>query len=170
MPDYVEERRRASGGALRIAGVDEVGRGPLAGPVVAAAVILNADDYPEGLDDSKKLSHQKREALFEKINSVAKVSIGQASVPEIDDLNILNASHLAMERAVAGLGPVCHALIDGNMIPKGLVCPATALVKGDSRSVDRRQSDPRSDHGGFGATLPRLWLGEERRLSDQDTS
>ncbi len=132
MPDYSEEERLGAG---RIAGVDEVGRGPLAGPVIAAAVVLCPDRIPEGLDDSKKLSQRKREALFEEIHAVAQVSVGSASVEEIDALNILYASHLAMVRAVDGLGAINHALIDGNMIPKELTCPATALVKGDGRSV-----------------------------------
>ncbi|MDJ0641050.1 MAG: ribonuclease HII [Paracoccaceae bacterium] len=135
MPDWSEEKRLLAGGARRIVGVDEVGRGPLAGPVTAAAVVLDPRHIPEGLDDSKKLSLSAREKLFEEIHATAWVSVAHASVEEIDALNILYASHLAMERAVAGLGPVCHALVDGNMIPKGLECPATALVKGDSRSL-----------------------------------
>lgn len=119
-----------------VAGVDEVGRGPLAGPVVAAAVILNSDDFPEGLNDSKKLSKTKRMVLSDALFECAEVSIAEASVDEIDELNILHASLLAMERAVAGL-PVApdHVLIDGNKIPKNLAIPATALVKGDARSV-----------------------------------
>lgn len=135
MPDYSEETKLFQVGARRIAGVDEVGRGPLSGPVVAAAVILDAKRIPKGLNDSKKMSAKAREQAFLEIMAVADVSLGQASVEEIDELNILYASHLAMERAVAGLGHVCHALIDGNMIPKGLACPATSLVKGDGRSV-----------------------------------
>ena len=119
-----------------IAGVDEVGRGPLAGPVTAAAVILDPARIPEGLNDSKKLSAKKREALYALIEATAKVSIAHATVEEIDRLNILRASHLAMERAVAGL-PVQPdlALIDGNMIPHGLSIPARAIVKGDGVSV-----------------------------------
>ncbi len=135
MPDFSEEEKLLSAGANVVAGVDEVGRGPLAGPVVAAAVVLDTGRIPQGLDDSKKLKLSVRERLFDELGSVARVSVGMADVTEIDDLNILYASHLAMERAVAGLGPVCHALIDGNMIPKGLTCPATALVKGDGRSL-----------------------------------
>ena len=85
--------------------VDEVGRGPLAGPVTAAAVVLDPARIPEGLNDSKKLSAKKREALYALILESADVSVAHASVAEIDALNILRASHLAMERAIAGFGP-----------------------------------------------------------------
>ena len=116
--------------------MDEAGRGPLAGPVVAAAAVLRPDSVPIGLNDSKKLTAQARDRLFDEIGEVADVSVGLASVEEIDELNILHAAHLAMERAVAGLAvPPCHALIDGNLVPKSLACPATALVKGDARSL-----------------------------------
>ena len=135
MPDYAEEDRLAAAGARVIAGIDEVGRGPLAGPVTAAAVVLDPTRMPRGLDDSKRLSVAAKERLFDEIMASARVSVAHASVEEIDTLNILYASHLAMERALSGLGPVCHALVDGNMIPKGLGCPATALVKGDARSL-----------------------------------
>ena len=131
-PDFSAEL--ALGGL--VAGVDEVGRGPLAGPVTAAAVILDPDNIPDGLNDSKKLSAKKREALFDILNEVAQVSLGWASVEEIDKINIRNASLLAMTRAVEGLPQApSHALIDGNVIPTGLPCPATALIKGDGRSV-----------------------------------
>ena len=123
-------------GFARIAGVDEVGRGPLAGPVTACAVVLDMLRIPEGLNDSKKLSAQRRESLAEAILACAEVSVASASVEEIDELNILRASHLAMERAVAGLlTPPDHCLIDGNLIPKGLTVSAEAIVKGDSKSV-----------------------------------
>ena len=123
-------------GARSIAGVDEVGRGPLCGPVTAAAVILDPGAIPEGLDDSKKLTARKREVLYDNILTSARCSIAHASVAEIDELNILRASHLAMERAIAGLDtPPDHVLIDGNMIPKGLALSAEAIVKGDSRSL-----------------------------------
>ena len=119
-----------------VAGVDEVGRGPLAGPVMAAAVILNPSDIPEGLHDSKTLSQKRREALFDEIAARAEVSIAEASVAEIDELNIRNATFLAMRRAVLGLSRCPdHALIDGNAIPPDLPCPATAIIKGDARSV-----------------------------------
>ena len=123
-------------GFARIAGVDEVGRGPLAGPVTACAVVLDMSRIPEGLNDSKKLSAKRRESLAEAILSCAEVSVASARVEEIDQLNILRASHLAMERAVAGLlTPPDHCLIDGNLIPKGLTVSAEAIVKGDSKSV-----------------------------------
>ena len=123
-------------GARVVAGVDEAGRGPLAGPVTAVAVVLNPAHIPVGLDDSKALTAKARGLLFDEIMASADVSVAHASVAEIDALNILYASHLAMERAVAGLVKApCHALIDGNLVPKSLICPATALVKGDARSL-----------------------------------
>ena len=134
-PDYSFETDLNANGALRIAGVDEVGRGPLAGPVTAAAVILDPARIPEGLNDSKALTAKRRALLEPLIFASAEVSIAHATVEEIDDMNILRASHLAMERAVAGLGHVDHALIDGNMIPRDLTCPATTIIKGDARSV-----------------------------------
>ncbi len=135
-PDYEFERLAQAKGYLRIAGVDEVGRGPLAGPVTAAAVVLDPNRIPEGLNDSKKLTKRARERLYAQIKEVAEVSIAHASVEEIDALNILRASHLAMERALAGLNtPADYALIDGNMIPRGLTLPAETITKGDARSV-----------------------------------
>ena len=134
-PDFSFEHDLFARGALRIAGVDEVGRGPLAGPVTAAAVILDPENIPDGLNDSKKLTAKRREALEPLIFANAQVSIAHATVEEIDEINILRASHLAMERAVAGLGDVDHALIDGNMIPRGMKVPATTIIKGDSRSL-----------------------------------
>ena len=120
----------------RVAGVDEVGRGPLAGPVTAAAVVLDPKCIPDGLNDSKKLTAKRRLELYWQLLDCADVSIAHASVAEIDEINILRASHLAMERAIAGLQVLPeHVLIDGNMIPRGLRLPATTLVKGDSRSV-----------------------------------
>ncbi|PIE14318.1 MAG: ribonuclease HII [Rhodobacterales bacterium] len=135
-PDFSLEQAAFARGFHCIAGVDEVGRGPLCGPVTAAAVILNPENIPEGLNDSKKLTAKRREALYEILLDVAEVSIAHASVEEIDQLNILRASHLAMERAVAGLPcPPDHLLIDGNQIPQGLTCSAQAVVKGDAKSV-----------------------------------
>ncbi len=135
-PDFTFETAWIAQGQSRIAGVDEAGRGPLAGPVVAAAVILNPDRIPEGLNDSKKLTALRRAALFDQIQTDAQVGIGMAAVDEIDDLNILYASHLAMVRAVAALPKSPDmALIDGNMIPRDLPCPAEALVKGDARCL-----------------------------------
>lgn len=122
------------GGVTLVAGVDEVGRGPLAGPVVTAAVILDPARPIEGLADSKKLSEKKREALAELIKERALAwAIGRAEVEEIDRLNILQATMLAMQRAVAGLSPAPqHALIDGNCCPK-LSCSAEAIVQGDGK-------------------------------------
>ncbi|MGJ8545776.1 MAG: ribonuclease HII [Sulfitobacter sp.] len=135
-PDFTFESAAMARGFSRIAGVDEVGRGPLAGPVTAAAVVLNPDAIPEGLRDSKKLTKRARERLNLIILETAEVSIAHASVEEIDDINILRASHLAMRRAIEGLAiPPDHVLIDGNMIPQGLVVSSEAIVKGDSRSV-----------------------------------
>lgn len=135
-PDYSFEARLRAQGFARVAGVDEVGRGPLAGPVTAAAVVLDPSRIPEGLNDSKALTARRRAALHAELLEVAEVSVAHASVEEIDALNILRASHLAMERALAGLPrPPDHALIDGNMIPRGLALPAQAVVKGDALSV-----------------------------------
>lgn len=119
---------------LLVAGCDEVGRGPLAGDVVAAAVILDPEQSILGLDDSKKLSEKKREQLFGEIQTKAKSwCIARASVAEIDHLNILQASLLAMTRAVQGLHiQPEHVLVDGNKLPKWNYA-AEAVVKGDSR-------------------------------------
>src|SRR6056300_2011815 len=102
-PNFELEQAALSRGAFRIAGVDEVGRGPLCGPVTAAAVILNPDDIPEGLNDSKKMTAKKRDALYDEILAKADCCIAHATVQEIDEINILRASHLAMTRAIAGL-------------------------------------------------------------------
>ena len=135
MPDLSFERAGWQHGARQIAGVDEVGRGPLAGPVTAAAVILNRDAIPDGLNDSKKLSHKRRTTLAEAIHATAQVAIVHVGVEEIDQVNILRASHLAMVRALAQLRPAADlALIDGNMIPRGLPCTRRTVVKGDARS------------------------------------
>ena len=132
MPDFVFETELD----CRVAGVDEVGRGPLAGPVTAAAVVLDPNCIPKGLDDSKKLSAKRRLILYDQVLACADVSIAHASVAEIDEINILRAAHLAMERAIAGLQSAPeHVLIDGNMVPRGLRLPATTLVKGDTRSL-----------------------------------
>ncbi len=116
----------------RVAGVDEVGRGPLAGPVVAAAVILDPARPIEGLVDSKKISEKKRERLALEIREKALAwALGRAEVEEIDEINILQASLLAMKRAVEQLQPAPdRALIDGNRCPQ-LACPAEAIIKGD---------------------------------------
>ncbi len=118
-------------------GVDEAGRGPLAGPVYAAAVILPEQPMIEGLNDSKKLSEKKREALFDQICETALAwSVATASVEEIDSLNILQATFLAMQRAVEGLQTApAFALIDGNRAPSGLHIPCQTVVKGDALSA-----------------------------------
>ena len=135
-PDFSFETLAHQRGALIVAGVDEVGRGPLAGPVTAAAVVLDPDRIPEGLNDSKALSEKRRAALAEQIWEMAEVSVAHASVEEIDSLNILRASHLAMERAVSGLPRAPdHLLIDGNLLPRGITIPAEAIIKGDARSL-----------------------------------
>lgn len=135
-PTYELEQGLHAQGHIRIAGVDEVGRGPLAGPVVAAAVILNPDDIPEGLNDSKKLSLKRRTALEAELRNRAEIAVAEASVAEIDELNILRSSHLAMVRAVQALDPAPDfLLIDGNMIPNGLQIPSEAVIKGDGKSV-----------------------------------
>ncbi len=130
--DYESFKLRYSG--YLYAGVDEVGRGPIAGPVVAAAVILNPDKPIAGLADSKKLSEKKREQLYEEIiNSSLSYAIASASVEEIDQINILHASLLAMKRAVEALDPAAEfALIDGNRCPE-LKIPSESVVKGDSK-------------------------------------
>ena len=133
-PDLALEREAWAAGARRVAGVDEVGRGPLAGPVVAAAVVLDPARVPEGLADSKRLSPARREALALALRGCAEVSIARASVEEVDSLNVWGATALAMARAVAPLGPDL-ALVDGVLVPPGLGCAARAVVRGDSRSA-----------------------------------
>ena len=136
MTDFSIEQSLTKQGYSAIAGVDEVGRGPWAGPVVACAVILDPNNLPEGATDSKKLSAKKRESLFNQIMESAQVSLGEASVEEIDTLNIRNATFLAMQRALNGLTQAPdYALIDGNALPKELPCPAQAVIKGDSASL-----------------------------------
>ena len=116
-----------------VCGVDEAGRGPWAGPVVAAAVVLDPASCPEGLDDSKKLTEPARERLFEALQAQARTGVGMASVSENDDLNIHWATMLAMERAVAALAcAVDHVLVDGNWLPRWQR-KATAIVGGDAQ-------------------------------------
>ncbi|MFN4153783.1 MAG: ribonuclease HII [Paracoccaceae bacterium] len=133
-PDFSHEHAALAQGAAFVVGVDEVGRGPLCGPVTAAAVRLDPDRIPAGLGDSKTLTAARRECLFAELLEVAQIAVAHASVEEIDTLNILRASHLAMERAVAALG-ADFALIDGNMIPRNLPCRGLAIVKGDAKSL-----------------------------------
>jgi len=118
-----------------VAGVDEAGRGPWAGPVVAAAVVLNPNAIPEGLNDSKKLKEAERERLFEAIMACASVGVGIAGVEEIDRSNILAATFHAMQRAVTALPTAPRlALVDGNKAP-ALPCPSVPVIKGDARSL-----------------------------------
>ena len=137
MPDYTYEKLAAEAGYKFICGVDEAGRGPLAGPVFAAAVILPMDCEIEGLNDSKKLSEKKREALFDVIKEKAiAYSVASASVDEIEEFNILKATYLAMNRAILGLHIAPDfAIIDGNRIPDNAPTKCEALIKGDFKSM-----------------------------------
>lgn len=130
------EQEAINKGYHRVCGVDEAGRGPLAGPVCAAAVILPENTIIEGVDDSKKLSEKKREALFEVIKAEAvSYSIAYASVEEIESMNILNATMLAMKRAVEGLDVKAdYAMIDGNRLPD-LCIDSECIIKGDAKSM-----------------------------------
>lgn len=130
------ENNAINSGYSLVCGVDEAGRGPLAGPVCAAAVILPKNHIIEGVNDSKKLTEKKREALYDVIKEEALAySIAFASEKEIDELNILQATYLAMKRAVEGLNPPAdYAMIDGNRIPE-LSVPAECIVKGDGKSM-----------------------------------
>ena len=130
------ENKLTEKGFKNICGVDEAGRGPLAGPVCAAAVILKPNQIIEGVNDSKKLSEKKREALFEIIkNEVLAYSIAFSTVEEIEEMNILNATMLAMKRAVENLKiKADYAVIDGNRIPP-LDIPAEYIIKGDAKSM-----------------------------------
>ncbi len=162
IPDFTLERLAFARGLIRVAGIDEVGRGPLAGPVTAAAVILDPDRIPQGLRDSKVLSAKRREMLAAEILATAQVAIATATVEEIDRLNILQASLLAMTRAAAALN-ADHHLIDGNRIPAALKGRADWVVKGDAIclsiaaasivakvSRDRVMVDLAQQHPGYG--------------------
>ena len=134
-PDYDLETRAGAARGL-IAGVDEAGRGPWAGPVVTAAVVLDPARMPKGLDDSKALTEAKREALYDLICADHRVAVTFASVERIDRMNIRGATLWAMARSVRALGDMpLHVLIDGKDVPPGLPCPGTAVVKGDARSL-----------------------------------
>ncbi len=135
--DFTREHGLRVAGCWPVAGCDEAGRGPLAGPVAAAAVILDPKNLPTGLADSKKLSAARRDTLFEEILSRALcVSVSLATALEIDALNIRVASLLAMRRSLAALSlQPAHALIDGNVLPEGLTCSATAIIGGDAASM-----------------------------------
>ncbi len=134
-PDFSLERSAKKQGYPIIAGIDEAGRGPWAGPVVAAAVVLSQGCIPDGLDDSKKLPQAKRERLFGELEHSADIGIGVVSVQEIDAGNILKATLRAMTVAFNNLPKRADfALIDGNRAP-GLSCPLETIVKGDARSL-----------------------------------
>ncbi|MFC0199883.1 ribonuclease HII [Paracoccus rhizosphaerae] len=164
MPDYAFEAEALSRGARLVAGVDEVGRGPLAGPVTAAAVILDPLNIPDGLNDSKQLSAPRREALADWLMAHCDWSVAHVGVDEIDRLNIYHASHAAMCRAIAGLRQrPCLVLVDGNRVPRDLSSPGEAIVKGDARSLtiaaasiiakvlrDRIMVDLAQQHPGYG--------------------
>jgi len=136
MPHFIYESRLLKTMTGPICGVDEAGRGPLAGPVVAAAVILDRARFPKGLNDSKQLDEETREELFPLILDMAvAVGVGEASVDEIDLVNIRQATHLAMARAVRALKvSAAFALVDGND-PPALPCKCDTLVGGDGRSL-----------------------------------
>lgn len=137
MPDLAYELSCHARGLKKVAGVDEAGRGPLAGPVAAAAVILPAGYQCEGLDDSKRLTENRREALFEVITKDRSIRWGLAfaEAEEIDEINILKATHAAMARAVESMGgPVDYCLIDGLPLPS-FPWPHEGIVKGDGKSL-----------------------------------
>ncbi|MCC6006289.1 MAG: ribonuclease HII [Rhodobacteraceae bacterium] len=164
LPDLSRETRLIAAGSARVAGIDEVGRGPLAGPVLAAAVVLDPARLPPGLADSKTLRPARRAELAAALHTCAEIGIGMATVEEIDSLNILRATHLAMCRALAALpAPVDVALIDGNSLPAGLACPAETVVGGDAHVLsiaaasivakvarDRIMTDLACLHPGYG--------------------
>ena len=131
---YAHEERLWRQGHRRIAGCDEVGRGPLAGPLVAAAVVLDPDERIDGLADSKTLSAKRRAAISDLVRKKAQVAVVTIPAHEVDKLNVLAASELAMRKAVAQLGDVDHILTDALSL-KETVHPQTALIKGDSRSA-----------------------------------
>lgn len=137
MPDYEFEKAAVNSGFSCICGVDEAGRGPLAGPVCAAAVILPEGAVIEGLDDSKKLTEKKRERLYDVIKTTAVAySVAYGTLEEIETVNILEATYLAMNRAIEGLSvKPDFALIDGNRVPRGIKIPCETIVKGDSKSM-----------------------------------
>ena len=137
MPDYEFEKAAVNSGFSCICGVDEAGRGPLAGPVCAAAVILPKGAVIKGLDDSKKLTEKKRERLYDIIKQTAVAySVAYGTLEEIETVNILEATYLAMNRAIEGLTvKPDFALIDGNRVPRGIKIPCETIVKGDSKSM-----------------------------------
>jgi ribonuclease HII len=135
-PNFRRERKLFREGYLRVAGVDEAGRGPLAGPVVAAAVVLNPKRIPKGLADSKVMTALQREAAFKAIMKTADVAFAFGSVAAIDRINILRASLLAMSRAIKALSaPPDAVLVDGRDLPPGVSMKALAIIDGDALSL-----------------------------------
>jgi ribonuclease HII len=176
MPHYIFEARAAKAVIGPIAGVDEAGRGPLAGPVIAAAVILERKRIPKGLNDSKQMTPEAREEAYARIMESAFVGVGEASVDEIDLVNIRQATHLAMARAVRALAqaPV-FALVDGND-PPALPCRCDTIIDGDARSVsiaaasiiakvtrDRIMKALHDEHPGYGWMTNMGYATEEHR-------
>lgn len=177
MPHYIYESRLLKTMAGPIAGVDEAGRGPLAGPVVAGAVIFERGRIPKGIDDSKQMTPEAREELYVLIvKSAVAWGVGEASVDEIDLLNIRQATHLAMARAVRAMAVApMFALVDGNDAP-ALPCPCDTLVDGDARSVsiaaasilakvtrDRMMRALHDEHPGYG-WITNMGYGTEEHL------
>jgi ribonuclease HII len=176
MPHYIFEARAAKTIAGLIAGVDEAGRGPLAGPVVAAAVILDRKRIPKGLNDSKQMTREAREEAYDRITKCAIVGVGDASVDEIDLVNIRQATHLAMARAIRALAQApAFALVDGND-PPALPCRCDTIVDGDARSVsiaaasiiakvtrDRIMQALHEQHPGYGWFTNMGYATEEHR-------
>ena len=135
-PNFRTERALFRDGYPRVAGVDEAGRGPLAGPVVAAAVVLNPKRIPKGIADSKLLTPEAREEIFAALCETAEISFAFGCVTAIDRINILQATLSAMRRAVCGLArPADAVLIDGNVLPKEMPCEARAIIGGDARCL-----------------------------------
>lgn len=135
-PDFSRESGLLADGKRFVAGIDEAGRGPLAGPVVTAAVIFPTRDFPDGLNDSKKLTAEDRERLFAEIVAKGWVGIASASADEIDRFNIRGATLLAMRRALHALPEApCHVLVDGRDVPPALRCAGTAVISGDALSL-----------------------------------
>lgn len=136
-PHFKREKRLASQGLWPVAGIDEAGRGPLAGPVAAAAVILDPGNLPKGLNDSKLLSSEVREMLFDDIMQRAvAVAVAFSSAAEIDRINIRQATLSAMRRALASLSTApSYVLVDGNDLPAKLVCAGETIVAGDASSL-----------------------------------
>ena len=136
LPDFEVETQLITEGYRAVAGVDEVGRGCIAGPVTAAAVILDPKNIPNGLNDSKKLSLKQREKVFSAIQEKCVFFVAHSTVSEIDQINILQASLLAMERAIAGLNiNPDFVLIDGNKSPEDLSAKCKPIINGDSKSL-----------------------------------